>query len=388
MISQINETLKISVENGDVSGANVLVPHNGREVYCQYGMRDIENSLPVERDTIFRLYSQTKPITAAAVVLLASEGKIDMGAWLSDYMPEFACSYVNADGERRGAKNHITVRDLLNMTSGIPYPDGATEGGRQSGTVFWTVEQRLRSDSPVTTREFAEMMSHVDLCFEPGERFMYGASADILGALVERVSGMSFRDFLKKRFFEPLGMNDTDFYVPAEKSSRLAKVYDYSENGLYEMKTNHLGLAYERDNIPAFQSGGAGLCSTLDDYAKFAQMLMNGGEYNGTRIMPQAAVRFLTHGGLAPHRKHQLAEGWGWMTGYTYGNLMRVCDDESMTSLFSTKGEYGWDGWLGTFFSNEPAHGITLLFGTQQAGVGRSGVLVRKIKNIVMSSLA
>lgn len=117
-------------------------------------------------------------------------------------------------------------------------------------------------------------------------------------------------------------------------------------------------------------------------------MLMNGGEYNGTRIMPQAAVRFLTHGGLAPHRKHQLAEGWGWMTGYTYGNLMRVCDDESMTSLFSTKGEYGWDGWLGTFFSNEPAHGITLLFGTQQAGVGRSGVLVRKIKNIVMSSLA
>lgn len=211
MISQINEALKIAVENGDVSGANVLVLHNGREVYCQYGMRDIENSLPVERDTIFRLYSQTKPITAAAVVLLASEGKIDMGAWLSDYMPEFACSYVNADGERRGAKNHITVRDLLNMTSGIPYPDGATEGGRQSGTVFRTVEQRLRSDSPVTTREFAEMMSHVDLCFEPGERFMYGASADILGALVERVSGMSFRDFLKKRFFEPLGMNDTDF---------------------------------------------------------------------------------------------------------------------------------------------------------------------------------
>ena len=117
-------------------------------------------------------------------------------------------------------------------------------------------------------------------------------------------------------------------------------------------------------------------------------MLMNGGEYNGIRIMPQAAVRFLAHGGLAPHQKRQLAEGWGWMTGYTYGNLMRVCDDESMTSLFSAKGEYGWDGWLGTFFSNEPAHGITLLFGTQQAGVGRSGVLVRKIKNIVMSSLA
>ena len=389
MIDRITDAIKSAVENGDVSGANVLVIQNGSEkAYCQYGMRDIENSKPVERDTIFRLYSQTKPITAAAAVLLASEGKLEIGAWLSDYLPEFGQSYVNIDGVRREAKNHITVGDLLNMTSGIPYPDENTVGGRQSGTAFWTVENRLYSDSPVTTAEFAEMMSKVELCFEPSEKFMYGASADILGALIEKVSGMSFRDFLTERFFRPLGMNDTDFYVPADKSDRLAKVYDYSENGLHELRTNHLGLAYDRDIIPAFQSGGAGLCSTLDDYSKFAQMLMNGGTYGGKRIMPEAAVRFLTHGGLAEHQKPQLAEGWGWMRGYTYGSLMRVCDNESMTTLFSSKGEYGWDGWLGTFFSNEPAHGITLLFGTQQAGVGRAGTLVRRIKNIVMSELA
>ena len=116
-------------------------------------------------------------------------------------------------------------------------------------------------------------------------------------------------------------------------------------------------------------------------------MLMNGGRFNDRQILSPAAVRFLTHGGLKKEQMPQLEEGWGWMRGYTYGNLMRVCEDESMTTLFSSKGEYGWDGWLGTFFSNEPAHGITLLFGTQQAGVGRSGVLVRKIKNIVMSEL-
>ena len=217
---------------------------------------------------------------------------------------------------------------------------------------------------------------------------MYGASADVLGAVIEKVSGISFRDYLISEFFQPLGMKDTDFWVPAEKSKRLAKVYDYSENGLYELRTNHLGLAYDRDIIPSFQSGGAGLCSTLDDYAKFAGMLMNKGSFNGRQVLKPESVWFLTHGGLKPNQKHQLEDGWGWMRGYTYGNLMRVCDDESMTTLFATRGEYGWDGWLGTFFSNEPAHGITLLFGTQQAGVGRTGGLVRRIKNIVMSELA
>lgn len=390
MKNKINELLKTAVERGDTAGANVLVIKDGKEIaYCESGMRDIENEIPMSRDTIFRLYSQTKPITAAAVMLLVSRGKIDLNAWLSDYMPEFSDMYVNIGGERRPAANHITVGNLMNMTSGLAYPDDATEGGKQSGVVFWTIENRLFSDNPVTTEKFAEMMSKTDLCFEPGERFMYGASADILGALVEKVGGMPFRDFLIENFFEPLEMNDTDFYVPAEKSARLAKVYDYSENGLTECRTNHLGLRYERDVIPAFQSGGAGLCSTLDDYGKFASMLMNGGQLDGKRIMPEAAVRLLTCGGRLPGGKEKhLQECWGWMSGYTYGNLMRVCEDENRVMLFSSKGEYGWDGWLGTFFSNEPAHGITLLFGTQQAGIGRSGTLVRSIKNIVMSELA
>lgn len=389
MKNKISELLKTAVKNGDTAGANVLVLKDGKEVvYCESGFRDIENNAPITRDTIFRLYSQTKPVTAAAVMLLVSRGKIDMNAWLSDYMPDYSDMYVNVGGERSPAVNHITVGNLMNMTSGISYPEVGSEGGRQSGNVFWTIENRLFSDNPVTTAEFAEMMSRNDLCFEPGERFMYGASADILGALVEKVSGMSFRDFLTENFFEPLEMNDTDFYVPAEKSARLAKAYDYSEKGLAEIRTNYLGLRYERDVIPAFQSGGAGLCSTLDDYSKFASMLLNGGQYCGRSIMPEAAVRLLTCGGRIPRGKEwQLQECWSWMSGYTYGNLMRVCEDESRAMLFSSKGEYGWDGWMGTFFSNEPAHGITLLFGTQQAGVGRTGTLVRSIKNIVMSEL-
>ena len=216
---------------------------------------------------------------------------------------------------------------------------------------------------------------------------MYGTSADILGALIEVVSGESFGNFLQKNFFDPLEMNETGFYVPEKNRSRLARVYEESQQGLMEVKTNHLGLRYERDIAPSFESGGAGLCSTVDDYSKFGQMLINEGVYQGKRIMPAQAVRFMRHGGLTSEQKPQLHQGWDWMSGYTYGNLMRVCENESETSVFSSRGEYGWDGWLGTFFSNEPQHGITLIFGTQQIGIGRTGVLVREIKNIVMSEL-
>lgn len=199
---------------------------------------------------------------------------------------------------------------------------------------------------------------------------------------------MSFRDFLSENFFGPLGMEDTDFYVPQEKQGRFAKVYDYGADGLTECRTDHLGLRYDRDVVPAFQSGGAGLCSTLDDYANFARMLLNEGEWRGRQLLPKAAVRYLTHGGLDGRQKPYLQQGWPWMGGYTYGSLMRVCEDETQTSLFSGKGEYGWDGWLGTFFSNEPKYGITLLFGTQQVGIGQAGTLIRKVKNIVMGALA
>jgi len=389
MKNKIFEILKQAVENGDAAGANVLILVNGKEIlYCEYGMRDIENNVPLSRDTIFRLYSQTKPVTAAAVMLLVSQGKVDLSAWLSDYLPEFENMYVNENGIRKAAAHYIAVRDLMNMTSGLAYPYENTEGSRQSEKVFRTIDKRLFSKNPVTTAEFAKMTAKNDLCFEPGERFMYGTSADILGALVEKVSGMSYREFLIDNFFKPLEMYDTDFYVPAEKSSRLAKVYDYSENGLVEVRTNHLGLIYDRSMIPAFQSGGAGLCSTLDDYSKFAVMLLNGGQYNGKCVLPEAAVRCLTKGSPFPSDKaKQLVKSWGWMTGYAYKNLMRICTDEKNASVFSSDGEYGWDGWLGTFFSNEPVHGITLLFGTQQLGVGKTGTLVRKIKNTVMSEL-
>lgn len=386
----IDNAIKESIDSGSASGVNLLVLKDGKEVlYTEYGFRDIENALPVERDTIFRLYSQTKPVTAAAAVLLAARGKIDISAELSDYLPQFKESYVSINGNRTKASRPIIIKDLLNMTSGLAYPDDTTDGGRQSGEMFWKMGQRLYSDNPVTTAEFAEMAAKLDLCFEPGERFMYGISADVLGAVIEKAADMSFGEFLRKEFFIPLEMPDTDFYVPKEKAYRFAKAYEYGpDGGLKECRTDHLNLRYDRDIPPAFESGGAGLCSTLDDYSHFASMLLDGGSYKGKQIIPEAAVKFLTHGGLNEAQKLQLQSGWGWLGGYSYGCLMRVCEDEQFTSVFSSKGEYGWDGWMGTFFSNEPAHGITMLMGLQQIGIGRAGTLTRKLKNIIMSELA
>ena len=388
MKQKIQEAMQRFIESGGCAGANVLIVKDGKEqVYCECGYRDLENQVPMSRDTIFRLYSQTKPITAAAVLLHVSQGKIDLAGAVEDYLPEFKDGHVTQNGKRWDVHRKMTVRDLLNMTSGISYPDAATEGGRQSELVFRELEERLYTDHPMSTREFSQKIGKIDLCFEPGEEFKYGASADILGALVEVVSEERFGTFLEKNFFLPLEMQETGFYVPQKERSRLAGIYEETDRGLIAVRTDHLGLRYDRDVAPAFESGGAGLCSTVDDYSRFGEMLLNEGIYHGRRIMPSQAVRFMTHGGLRPEQAVQLHAGWDWMSGYTYGNLMRVCEKESETSLFSSKGEYGWDGWLGTFFSNEPKHGITMVFGTQQVGVGRTGSLVRQIKNIVMSEL-
>ena len=387
--SSAEKLIRQAVDKGDIAGASILVLIDGREVlYADAGMRDMENKVPMSRDTIFRLYSQTKPVTAAAAILLASMGVIDLSADIADYLPEFSKQYVWKDGKKVPVSRRITVRDLLNMTSGLPYPFEGHPSGEKSGEVFWKTTRSLYEGEPVTTRRFCEMMAEVPCCFEPGSEFQYGVGADLIGGIIDRVSGMSFGEFLHTYFLDPLDMTDTDFYVPKEKQARLAKVYEYGKDGLTENKTDNLSMRYMRDIRPAFESGGAGLCSTVDDYAKFAGMLLNGGVHEGRRIMPEYAVEYLIRGGIAPELRRYLWQGWDWMRGYGYGNFMRVCEDENMTTLFSSKGEYGWDGWLGTFFSNEPKHGMTFLFGVQQTGIGMAGTLTRKLKNLVMSEFA
>lgn len=385
--SELKEIMRNEIEDRKLTaGANILVLKNGKELcYEEYGYRDLGNKVPFSRDTIMRLYSMSKPITAAAVMILMDRGLLDIANCLCWFVPGFKPARISIDGKSVKAPQEITIKDLLNMTSGIPYP-GGDGASAQVAEVFADINRRLYSDDPVTTAEFTMRIGGCDLCFNPGDKFMYGASADVLGGIVEQVSGMKFGEFLKKEIFEPLGMNDTGFWVRSENQHRLTKIYetDYANWRVAEvpMGGNHLGINYAMDFPPAFESGGAGLASTLDDYAKFAAMLLNGGELNGKRILSEKAVEYMTSASLLPWQKEEFNRGWRGLTGHSYGNLMRVCTDPGQAVHFAEKGEYGWDGWLGSYFTNCPESGLTILIGMQRKDCGMCS-MTRRLINAV-----
>jgi CubicO group peptidase (beta-lactamase class C family) len=379
--------LENAVAQQFVSGASLLVLKDGKEVLsCQAGYRDLEQKLPMERDSIFRLYSMSKPVTGAAVMLLLERGMIDLVDPVSKYLPGFVGQKVLENGKEVPAQREVSIHDLLSMTSGLPYGDAGSPAADRAKVVFDEIDERLYSDNPLTLNEIANRLGECPLEFQPGARWMYGTSADILGAVVEVVSGLPFAEFLEKELFAPLGMSDTGFYVPEEKQNRLVKVYRKEADGLVEEKTNHLGIRYDMKVLPAFASGGAGLVSTLEDYSKFASMLLGGGELNGVRVLKPKTVEYFTAGSLTPWQMESFWRAWDRMTGFSYGNLMRVLKDPGSAQFVSTAGEYGWDGWLGCVFGNDPKNKLTFLFGMQRPDSGTTW-LARQLRNLVTTEL-
>ena len=211
--------------------------------------------------------------------------------------------------------------------------------------------------------------------------FRSGTSADVLGAIVEIVSGMPFGEFLQKEFFEPLEMEDTGFYVEKEKQKRLVRSYKRTDIGFEFYTGNYLGVMNAMDKKPAFESGGAGLCSTIDDYSHYTDMLLENGVYKGRRILKEQTVRFMTSPKLNEAQKKNL--GWGVdYFGYNYGNLMRILEKPGMASTLGSVGEYGWDGWMGTFFCNSPRERMSIIFMTQRTDSGWLPV-AKRIKNVL-----
>lgn len=376
-----------AVSRGFAAGASLLLLQNGREILsCHAGHRDLEQGLPMERDTIFRLYSMSKPVTGAALMILMERGMIDLVDPVSNYLPGFAGQTVLVNEKEVPAEREVSIHDLLSMTSGLPYGDTGTPASNRAKTVFDEINARLYSDHPMALNEIANRLGQCPLEFHPGERWMYGTSADILGAVIEVVSGRPFAEFLQEELFAPLGMTDTGFYVPEEKQHRLAKVYKEMDGVLKEEKTNHLGIRYDMKIPPAFASGGAGLVSTLDDYARFASMLLGDGALNGMRILKPKTVEYFTSGSLTPWQRDSFWKAWNRMTGFSYGNLMRVLKDPGAAQFISSAGEYGWDGWLGCVFGNDPENRYTFLFGMQRPDSGTTW-LARQLRNLAAAEL-
>lgn len=392
MIEAVQAVLDRSVEQKNVAGMNALILKDGEELgYAQAGYADVLSKKPFNRDTIMRCYSMSKPITGAAVMILVQRGIISLSEPVCKYLPGFKNQFVWADENTKvPVKRLVCIKDLLSMTSGLPYGDPNENGhpaAKKVQEIFNEVDKRLYSDNPVSTVELANALGESGLMFSPGEHWQYGTSADILGAVVEVASGMKYGEFLKKEIFEPLGMNDTGFFVEADKHDRLASVYEKRNGELELFETNNLGIKYTMDSEPAFQSGGAGLASTLDDYARFAKMMINGGSLDGKEILNENIVKYATHGRLLRHAEEQFQREWDNHAGYSYGCLMQHMVDPQKAYYMTWMDEYGWDGWLGTYFANSPSNKVTILLGMQISNPEGNHIF-EKVRNVVGQYLA
>lgn len=377
---KLTACMEDAVARQEVAGASVLVLRHGAEVvYAAAGMADREQGKPMARDTICRLFSQSKPVTAVAVMLLAERGQIDLCEPVETFLPGFKNQQVMTDGGLEPARRPATVMDLLGMTAGLCYP-GEDPAGRAAAALFAENDARIQRGEGLSTVEFCNRMGQLPLAFHPGEHFRYSTCADVLGAVVEVAAKKPFARFLEEEIFRPLGMKDTAFWVPPEKWSRFAQVYECPGNlRPFERQNLDVGL-YTQE--PAFASGGAGLVSTLDDYAAFATMLLEEERYPGGRLLAPETVRFLTAPQLGPQ---PLADVWNSLDGFSYGKLMRVMRDPGRYPGLSRMDEYGWDGWLGVYFANFPREKMTLLMMTQRTDHG-TGPMTRKLRNLLLSS--
>ena len=378
MERKIQDIMRRAVDAGEMAGCNALVCRDSQPLwYAEYGAADLVAGKPVARDTIFRMYSQTKPVTAVAVTMLIDRGLLDAADPVEKYLPGFRGQKVLGPNGPEPPVTPVTVLNLMGMTSGLPYPD-ADPAGQAMAALFARNDAEIDAGGGMTTRAFAEEMGRMPLAFQPGTQFRYGVSADVAGAVIEAVDGRPFARFLAEEIFDPLGMKDTAFFVPPEKRGRRTEAYEWKDGRLIPYRTHHLCIRdYEAE--PAFASGGAGLFSTLDDYAAFGAMLLNGGVYGAHRFLSRRALEWMT-GALIDDI------GWASEPGYGYAKFMRVCVDPGRTLTFSSPGEYGWGGWLGTQFMNLPREGLTMLFNQNTNGAFTTAW--NRIRNVVLAEVS
>ena len=382
--AQVDSILTAAVRENQCAGMTVLVRRNGEDVlYAQAGLADIEAQKPISDDSIFRLYSQSKPVTAAATMILVERGLIDLMDGVDKYLPGFRSpKVVDAQGNVTPAYRAPWIMELLGMTAGLSYP-GEDPAGQYAARVFEDAHAQILAGGGIPTVEFMNRLGEQPLAFQPGTHWRYSTCADVLGAVIEVVSGKRFGDFLREELFEPLGMVDTAFWVPEDKRERFVTCYKRTPEGLRPWLDMNLACGvYDRD--PAFESGGAGLVSTLEDYSHFADMLLNKGEYAGKRILSPASVEFMTAPQLTQNVRRDL---WDSLDGYNYGKLMRICDEPERMAGLAVRGEYGWDGWLGSYFCNMPDQGITILSMQNTTDCGTSPY-VRRVRNAVLAALS
>ncbi|MBD5531147.1 MAG: beta-lactamase family protein [Lachnospiraceae bacterium] len=423
-ITDMDRLIRSEIARDNLAGANLLLLKDGHTLHrASYGMADKEKQIPMTDDTIFRIFSMTKPVICAAAMLLMERGILDLSDPVEHYLPDFHGQQVFLPGSTQTvpASRAVRLSDLLNMTSGLAYPDDCTSAGKAVAALFDEMTAAQDAGVSFSTVQLANRLGQIPLAFQPGAHWMYGTSADVLGAVIEVASGMRLSNFLKQELFEPLDMKDTDFYVPDEKKNRFAELYRCSEmpdEGAAPLKSNaddtvqkpakggvvdtlssfsvyqsdkrmhiapqpgkNLGME-GYDHAPAFESGGAGLVSTIEDYAHFTTMLLQGGIWQNRRILGKNTVSFLCSPQLSDAYAPDL--NWDSLRGYRYGNLMRHLADPAAAGTNADVGEFGWDGWCGTYFTVSPKSNFIMLYFIQRCDAGCNEI-TRRLRHIAYS---
>ena len=272
------------------------------------------------------------------------------------------------------------------MTAGLTYPDTSFPAGTYMQDMIDNYYADIEKGRPTTTYDLANRIGQQPLKFHPGEGWCYSFCADVLGAVVEVISGQKYSDYLKENLFIPLGMEDTDFYVPESKQNRFMQNYQYMEESqsLEPCTWQHLGLSYMFLKPPAFESGGAGLVSTIDDYSSFTKMMMNQGMTPSGRLLSRKSIEYMTCNHMTPEQ--QKCVDWEALRGYGYGNLMRQMIDVHASGGLGSLGEFGWDGWLGCYVAMDPRMELTIIYVIQKCG-GNGYRDVQILRNIIYSAL-
>ena len=384
---RLDEMMLSQVDSGMIPGGHLRIIKDGIRLYDKcFGMADKARGVSVSDNTIYRLYSMTKPVTAVAAMILYDRGLIDLNDSVCWYLEGFSNQMVETKDGIVPANREVKIIDLLTMTAGLMYPDrNINPSGDKMADLFDEYYRRAFSgNGTYSTVEMCNEMGKIPLFAQPGTCWNYSVCADVLGAVVEVVSKKRYGDFLKSEIFTPLRMIDTDFFVPEDKRDRFAEIYIRGEDGkLAPCDWQHLGLVYKYTKRPEFEIGGAGLVSTVNDYEKFAQMLLNGGEYNGVRIISRKAAQLITHNIITEQQMQTY--NWDSCIGYGYGGLMRTLLHPEITTV-GCKGEYGWDGWTGNYFCNDPENNLTFMYFIQVCG-GNGIRPIRTLKQAMYAAL-
>lgn len=377
-LARIKETMESHVVNGDFSGISTLVARRGKVVHFeQVGFRDREAKLPMQEDTLFRMYSMTKPIVSTAFMMLYEQGKVDLRDPVSKFIPAFASLKV-LEIEAKG-KEHlvdlqqpVTIQHLLTHTSGLAY-----DFYQDSPVCQMYREARLGADKTTSLKDFVDKLCTFPLVFQPGTRWYYSISIDVIARLIEIIADMPLIEYLHDNFFQPLGMCDTNFALSEAKQQRLAAMYGgidiFGSNVCFSdlLDVWQRGVNQRLDisetspvNNSTYQRGGTGLFSTAENYYRFCQMLLNKGELDGVRILAPKTVD-LMHMNHLNKNLLPIKPGDIPMPGYGFGLGSRVLLNVAESQLAGSEGEYGWAGAATTYYWVDPKEELIGIFLSQ-----------------------